>query len=123
MVGSDDSSVLARTANWKRTTKLLCQHFRWKLYMMRLSDPFYSCIKLRLTDNLQFNDLCEKNARLVFRYEISVLFFLQMALISNTLLYADSEGHFYYRGFDLECTRPSADSLNSRDTFCRCLEW
>ena len=35
-------------ANWKCTTKLLCQHFRWQLYMMRLSDPFYICIKLRL---------------------------------------------------------------------------
>ena len=42
VIGSDDSSALARFATWKRTTKLLCQHFRWKLYMMRLSDPFYS---------------------------------------------------------------------------------
>ena len=45
VVGNDDNSVLI--ANCKRTTKLLFQHFRWKLFMMRLSsqaDPFYSCI-------------------------------------------------------------------------------
>ena len=55
--------VLSWQANWKRTTKLLCQHFRLQRYMMRLSDPFYSCIKLRLTvaeHYLQLNDLCTK---------------------------------------------------------------
>ena len=47
VVGNDNNSVLESIANWKRTTKLLCQHFHWKLYMMSLSsqaDPFYSCI-------------------------------------------------------------------------------
>ena len=51
-------------ANWKRTMKLLCQHFCWQRYVMRLSDPFYSCIKLRLISiaehNLQLNDLRQK---------------------------------------------------------------
>ena len=31
VVGSNDSSVFARFANWKCTTKLLCQHFRWNV--------------------------------------------------------------------------------------------
>ena len=38
MVGSDDNSVWEiLIANWKRTTKLLCQHFRWKLYCLTKS--------------------------------------------------------------------------------------
>ena len=66
-------------ANWKRTTKLLCQHFRWQCYM---SDPFYSCIKLRLNcaeHNLQLNDLCKKTPDW---FLVSVLSFYLLTIFS-----------------------------------------
>ena len=48
VVGNNDNSVLASSDRyWKRTMKLLYQHFHWKLYMTTLAsqaDPFYGCI-------------------------------------------------------------------------------
>ena len=51
-------------ANWKCTTKLLCQHFCWKLYLM-LAKLIHSTVAFSLDwpvaeDNLQLNDLCNK---------------------------------------------------------------
>ena len=58
---------LVATCNWKRTTKLLSQHFHWKLCEMRKADLFHHCIILAWTDVLLFKifDLCESTQLVV----------------------------------------------------------